>query len=204
MSKANAKQFLAENHDRFITEMKEFIAIPSVSADSAYKADILKAAQWSADKMKAIGLTNVQIIETKMHPFVYGENLSAGPDKPTVLLYGHYDVQPPDPFNLWKTEPFEATIKDDGYVYGRGTSDMKGQILATFNAIEAVVKSGDLPVNLKFMLEGEEESGGPSMEQFLEDYKEMLACDICLNPRCWHGLPHPTFHQLCPSWHRCL
>ena len=190
MSKANAKQFLAENHDRFITEMKEFIAIPSVSADSAYKADILKAAQWSADKMKAIGLTNVQIIETKMHPFVYGENLSAGPDKPTVLLYGHYDVQPPDPFDLWKTEPFEATIKDDGYVYGRGTSDMKGQILATFNAIEAVVKSGDLPVNLKFMLEGEEESGGPSMEQFLEDYKEMLACDICLNPDA--GMASPT------------
>lgn len=139
--------------------------------------------------MKEIGLTNIQIIKTELHPFVYGENLSAGSAKPTILFYGHYDVQPPDPFELWNTKPFEATIKED-YIYGRGTSDMKGQILATFNALEAVTKTDALPINVKFMLEGEEESGGPSMEKFLHDHKELLACDVCLNPDA--GMASPT------------
>ena len=190
MSKVNAKEFLTANHDRFLSEFNEFVAIPSVSADSAYKADVVKGAQWSAEKMKSIGLTNIQIIKTDLHPFVYGENLTAGPEKPTVLVYGHYDVQPPDPFDLWESEPFVATIKEDSYIYGRGVSDMKGQILASFNAVEAVIQSGDLPVNLKFMLEGEEESGSPSMKKFLTDYKDLLTCDICLNPDA--GMASPT------------
>jgi acetylornithine deacetylase/succinyl-diaminopimelate desuccinylase-like protein len=123
----------------------------------------------------------VQIIPSKGHPFVYGEILTAGPDASTLLFYGHYDVQPADPLELWETGPYDPTVRGEN-LYGRGTSDMKGQNVACFNAVEAAVQAGDLPVNVKFLIEGEEEVGSPNMHPFLEANKDMLACDVSINP----------------------
>ncbi len=121
-----------------------------------------------------------EIIPTKRHPVVYAEHLAAGPDAPTVLVYGHYDVQPADPLDLWETDPFEPTVRGDD-LFARGASDMKGQIVAHIMAVEAMVKTNCLPVNLKYMIEGEEEIGSPNLETFIKEHTEKLACDVCLN-----------------------
>ncbi len=115
------------------------------------------------------------------HPVVYGESLSAGEAAPTVLIYGHYDVQPADPVDLWKSGPFEAEVRGDN-LYGRGATDMKGQVLASIKAVEALARNGALPVNLKFLIEGEEEVGSPNLGKFIREHKELLACDVALNP----------------------
>lgn len=168
-----------QNQERFLSELKELIQIPSISTNPQNKEDIQKAADWMASHLRKLGMKNVHIFPTQLHPIVYSEHISE-PQKPTVLIYGHYDVQPPDPLDLWKTPPFKPKIRGEN-LYARGASDMKGQILAGINAVEAVLAQGESPVNFKFILEGEEEIGSPSIEDFLEQHKELLTCDIILN-----------------------
>ncbi|MDH5508127.1 MAG: dipeptidase [Anaerolineae bacterium] len=176
-----ALKFAQDNQARFLDELKEFIAIPSISADPTHKPQIQAAAEWVAAKLTALGAANVAVMPTGGHPVVYGELMAAGPGAPTIAVYGHYDVQPPDPLDLWETGPFEATQRGDN-LYGRGASDMKGQIMASLNAIEAVLKHGGLSVNIKFLIEGEEEEGSPNLAPFIEKHKDLLACDFALNP----------------------
>jgi acetylornithine deacetylase/succinyl-diaminopimelate desuccinylase-like protein len=176
----NALQYTREHHKDYLAELKEFVAIPSISTSSENAADVQQAAKWVAARLNKLGMNNVQVFQTELHPVVFGEWLGA-PGKPTILLYGHYDVQPVDPIDLWKTPPFEATEQGD-HLYGRGTSDMKGQNVAVFSAIDAILHTGSLPVNIKWILEGEEEIGSPSLEKFIASHKELLACDYVLNP----------------------
>lgn len=172
-------QFVEANKDRYLTELKELIAIPSVSTNPENKQDVERCARWIADHLKSIGLQNVQIFPTAGHPIVYADWLNA-PDKPTVLFYGHYDVQPVDPVNLWTSPPFEATIRGED-LYARGTADDKGQIFIHFKAIEAYMKNiGSLPVNIKMLIEGEEEVGSEHLEGWVKDHKEMLKADLVL------------------------
>jgi acetylornithine deacetylase/succinyl-diaminopimelate desuccinylase-like protein len=175
-----AIEYAHQNHERFIKELSEFIKIESISTDDAYKPQVQKAAEWVADHLRKLGIENVKLMPTAGHPIVYGDWLKR-PGAPTVLVYGHYDVQPIDPIELWETQPFETAVKGD-YIFGRGTSDMKGQIMATLNAIEAVMQTGDFPLNLKFMFEGEEEIGSQHMPEFLAEHGDMFKADFCLNP----------------------
>ena len=175
-----AIEYAHQNRERFSRELTEFIRIESISTDDEYKPQVLKAAEWAADHLRKIGIENVALMPTGGHPVVYGDWLKR-PGAPTVLIYGHYDVQPVDPIELWETSPFEATVKGD-YLFGRGTSDMKGQVMATLNAVESIMKTGDFPVNLKFMLEGEEEIGSMNMGNFLPKHKDLFKADFCLNP----------------------
>lgn len=159
-----------------IDELLDFMRIPSISADPEHKGDIRKAAEWLAAKMKAIGVP-AKLMETEGNPVVYGERLDK-PGAPTVLVYGHYDVQPPDPLDEWNSPPFEPVMKD-GKVIGRGASDDKGQLFTHVKAVEAWLAESDLlPVNMKFIFEGEEEVSSVSLPHFLEENREMLACDV--------------------------
>ena len=176
-----ALDYAHQNQERFLNELKEIVAIPSVSTSDEHKADIARAAEWVASQLRALGMDRVQIVPTGGHPVVYGEWLKAGKDKPTVMIYGHYDVQPVDPIELWKTGPFEAVARGD-HLYGRGASDMKGQVVASLKAVESIVKTGKLPVNVKWLIEGEEEIGSEHLDAFIQTHKELLACDFCLNP----------------------
>ncbi len=181
MSDTNkAIEYAHANRERFIKELIEFVKIESISTDDEYKAQVTSAAEWAAAHLRKIGIENVSLMDTGGHPIVYGDFLKK-PNAPTVLIYGHYDVQPIDPIELWDTPPFDATVKGD-YIFARGTSDMKGQMMATINAVEAVMKTGDFPINLKFLLEGEEEVGSQNMESFLHKHADMLKADFCLNP----------------------
>ena len=145
--------FINVNRDRYLDELKALLAIPSISALPEHAGDVRRCAEWCADEMRRIGLQNVRLIETPGNPVVYGDWLGA-PGAPTILFYGHYDVQPVDPLNLWESPPFEATIRD-GEIYARGSADDKGQVFMHLKAIEAHLKqSGRLPVNMKFILEG--------------------------------------------------
>lgn len=172
--------YIDKNIDRFQNELFELLRIPSVSAVSSHKGDVQKAAEFLEKQFTSIGLENVEAYSTKGNPIVYGEYLHAGPDKPTVLIYGHYDVQPPEPLELWETPPFEPTVRGED-VYARGASDDKGQSYTHVKAIEAWLKSGDtIPVNIKMVIEGEEEIGSPNLIPFLQDHKEMLTCDMVL------------------------
>ena len=172
--------YLNSNRDRHLEELIEFVRIPSVSADSAHKANVERCAHWVADQFKKIGLENVDLHKTGGHPVVYGDWLNAGKDAPTVLVYGHYDVQPVDPISLWEFPPFEPTIKD-GKLHGRGASDDKGQVYTHIKAVEAHLKTnGTLPVNVKFIIEGEEECGSSNLEEYIKKNCDKLACDVVL------------------------
>jgi acetylornithine deacetylase/succinyl-diaminopimelate desuccinylase-like protein len=172
-------QFVEANKDRYLSELKELIAIPSVSTNPENRQDVRRCAQWISDHLQSIGMQNIQIFPTAGHPIVYADWLNA-PDKPTVLFYGHYDVQPVDPIDLWTSPPFEATMRD-GNLYARGTADDKGQVFIHFKAIEAYMKNmGSLPVNIKMLLEGEEEVGSEHLEQWVKEHKEMLKADLVL------------------------
>jgi acetylornithine deacetylase/succinyl-diaminopimelate desuccinylase-like protein len=188
-SRSKALQFAKDNRARFRKELSDLVAIPSVSADSAYKPDIQRGAEWLVAKLKAMGFSNIQVLDTGGHPMVFGEWMGAGPKAKTMLVYGHYDVQPADPVELWETKPFEATEKGE-HLYGRGTSDMKGQVIASMAAVEAAIQAGDMPVNVKFMLEGEEETGSPTLAQFIRKHAELFAGDFALNPDA--GMLSPT------------
>lgn len=162
-----------------LAELKEWLAIPSISALSAHKNDVLAAADWLAETLKRAGLENIKIHPTAGHPVVYADYLHA-PGKPTVLVYGHYDVQPVDPLNLWTTPPFEPDIRD-GKLYARGATDDKGQVFMHIKAIEAILKQeGTLPVNIKLCIEGEEEISSIHLPEFLEQHKDLLAADAVL------------------------
>ena len=180
-TRQSAIEYVHKNRARFLDELGELVAIPSVSMQADHKADMGRAADWMAARLTALGMEAVQVLPTGAHPVVYGEWLGAGKGAPTVLVYGHYDVQPVDPLELWKTNPYE-TVQQGDYLFGRGTSDMKGQAMATIAAVEALFKTAGMPVNLKWLLEGEEEMGSPSMEAFLPAHRELFAADFCLNP----------------------
>lgn len=173
--------YAQENQARFLAELIDFVSIPSVSTDPAARPAVRRAADWAAAQLIAMGFANVQVFSTPGHPIVFGELLAAGKDKPTVLFYGHFDVQPAEPFELWETPPFSPTVHGEN-LFGRGASDMKGQIMVSLKAVEAWIKTGGLPINVKFILEGEEEIGSPNLEAFLVSHKEMLACDYAVNP----------------------
>jgi acetylornithine deacetylase/succinyl-diaminopimelate desuccinylase-like protein len=169
--------YIHVQRDRYIEELKHYLAIPSVSALPEHQADVRKCAEWTADHMRLIGLQNVRLIDTPGNPVVYADWLGAA-GAPTILFYGHYDVQPVDPVELWETPPFEATVRE-GEIYARGAADDKGQVFMHFKAVEAHMKqNGRLPVNMKFFIEGEEEVGSLHLDQFVRDNKQMLAADV--------------------------
>ena len=179
--RSSSLQYAHDNRERFLIQFNDYLKIPSVSTDPEHKTDIERAAHWTAEQIKALGMENVNIYATEGHPVVYGEYLKAGKDIPTVLVYGHYDVQPADPLNLWKSGPFDPEIRGEN-LYARGASDMKGQVLATIKALEAVTSAGEIPVNVKFLIEGEEEIGSPNLGKFIRDSKDLLSADYALNP----------------------
>ncbi|MFT8311230.1 MAG: dipeptidase [Sporolactobacillus sp.] len=170
---------LEKNRDRYLKQMIEFLSIPSISSDSTHKADVRKAAQWLADDLANGGLEHVQILETAGHPVIYADYLKAA-GKPTVLCYGHYDVQPVDPIDKWNTDPFKPVIKDN-IIYGRGTSDDKGQVFMLAKMAEVILEAtGELPVNIKFCFEGEEEIGSAHLDDFVDDHLDLLKADVLL------------------------
>ena len=172
----NLIQHIESKREEHLNELKEFLRIPSVSTKSEHKPDIEKAAHWVAEKLRAAGLEKVEIVPTKMHPLVYGESLHM-PGKPTVLFYGHYDVQPAEPLDLWTTPAFEPAIRD-GNLYGRGTADDKGQVHIHIKALEALRDTyGKLPINVKVMIEGEEEVGSVNLWNFVQQNHERLKAD---------------------------
>ncbi|MBI5916004.1 MAG: dipeptidase [Bacteroidetes bacterium] len=189
----NAQEYIENNKQRFLDELLDLLRIPSISADPSYKNDVLRCAGFVAQSLRDAGCDVVEICPTSHvkngaakegYPVIYGEKLI---DKklPTVLVYGHYDVQPPDPLDLWDAPPFEPVIKKtkvhpDGAIFARGSCDDKGQTYMHVKAFEAMVKTGSLPCNVKFCVEGEEEVGSPSFRPFVEQNKEKLACDVVL------------------------
>jgi acetylornithine deacetylase/succinyl-diaminopimelate desuccinylase-like protein len=183
--------FINVNRDRYVDELKAYLAIPSVSALPQHKDDVRRCAEWTADEMRRIGLQNVRLEETPGHPIVYGEWLGAE-GAPTILFYGHYDVQPVDPLNLWTSPPFDATIRD-GEIYARGSADDKGQVFMHFKAVEAHIKqNGRLPVNMKFLIEGEEEVGSANLDNFITAHKDLLKADVVVisdSPMFDRGVP---------------
>jgi acetylornithine deacetylase/succinyl-diaminopimelate desuccinylase-like protein len=163
-----------------LAELIEFLRIPSVSTDPEHDTDTAAAANWLARALSAAGLEHVQVFETERHPLVYGDWLHAGAEAPTVLIYGHYDVQPADPFELWESAPFEPTVRDD-YLYARGAADDKGQLYIHVKAIEAYLRTdGRLPVNVKFIVEGEEEIGSANLRTFIRQNGDLLSADSAL------------------------
>ncbi|MBS1569339.1 MAG: M20/M25/M40 family metallo-hydrolase, partial [Bacteroidetes bacterium] len=170
---ASVDAHIETNKDRFLSELLDLLRIPSVSADPKYKADVARCAGAVKQRMAEAGLENVEICPTAGHPIVYGEKM-VDPGKPTVLVYGHYDVQPPDPLDLWDSPPFEPVVKD-GLIYARGSADDKGQFYMHVKAVEAMVKTGNLPCNVKMMIEGEEEVGSTNLGIFVKANKQRLA-----------------------------
>ncbi|MGI9075140.1 MAG: dipeptidase [Bryobacteraceae bacterium] len=172
--------FVHENESRLLDELMEFLRIPSISTLPEHKDDVARAARFVAETLKRAGLENVEVIATSKHPLVYADWLHAA-GKPTVLCYGHYDVQPPDPLELWKSPPFEPSIRD-GNIYARGACDDKGQMYMHIKAVEALraVHRRKLPVNLKFLIEGEEEVGGESISKYVPKHRERLKADVAL------------------------
>ena len=171
--------FVQSNQPRFLDELKNFLRIPSISTLPEHAADVQRAAQFVADGLKAAGLENSAIIPTKRHPLVYADWLHA-PGKPTVLCYGHYDVQPADPLELWTSPPFEPSVRD-GNIYARGSADDKGQMYMHLKAVETLrAVNGTLPVNLKFLIEGEEEVGGGSIANYVAEHAPKLKADVAL------------------------
>ncbi|MEW5718355.1 MAG: M20/M25/M40 family metallo-hydrolase [Chloroflexota bacterium] len=192
MEPTKAIQYARNNRERYLAELKELLAIPSISTLSQHKPDIQRAAEWLTKQIAGMGFQNVAILPTTGHPAVYGEYLRA-PGKPTILVYGHYDVQPVDPLNEWTTPPFEPTVRGEN-IFARGASDNKGQIFAAIKALEALSKNEGLPLNVKFLIEGEEEIGSPSMATFVAQHKDKLKCDSILNTDM--GLPSPDLPAL--------
>lgn len=170
---------IESNKENNLKDLVEFLKIESISSLASHNEDTRKAANWVAGYLKNSGIENVRLEETAGHPIVYAEQIES-PNLPTVLIYGHYDVQPVDPLELWETGPFEPTIRD-GKLYGRGTSDDKGQLFAHMAAVRAIIETeGKLPVNLKFLIEGEEECGSSNLEEFIGSHADMLKCDTVM------------------------
>src|ERR671911_3244082 len=187
----NVIDFINTNRDRYVEELKTYLAIPSISALPQHQADVRRCADWTAAEMNRIGLQNVRLIETPGNPVVYGDWLGA-PGAPTILFYGHYDVQPVDPVELWESPPFEATVRD-GEIYARGSADDKGQVFMHIKAVEAHLKqTGRLPLNIRFFIEGEEEVGSVHLDDFVRSHKADLAADVVVisdSPMFDRGIP---------------
>jgi len=173
-----AVSFASQNHARYLAELKELLAIESISTLTEHKPDMVRAAEWLSRHMNGIGLNNVAVIPTQGHPVIYGEWLEAA-NKPTVLIYGHYDVQPVDPISEWTSPPFEPVVRGDN-IFARGASDTKGNVIAVLKSLEAWMKTGRLPVNVKVLFEGEEEIGSPHLEPFVDSNRDKLRCDVFL------------------------
>ena len=177
----SAIDYLQETQDKMMEDYKELLRFASISADPAHAGAVRACADWIVGQLEAMGFANCEAVATAGHPVVYGEWLRAGPDKPTVLVYAHYDVQPVDPLPLWNSEPFEGVIRD-GKMFARGASDNKAGVWGNLKTFEALLRAnGALPVNIKIMFEGEEESGSPSIRDFVEANRERLAADVLLN-----------------------
>jgi acetylornithine deacetylase/succinyl-diaminopimelate desuccinylase-like protein len=172
------QNFITENKNRFISELLDWLRIPSVSADSKFKNDVVRAAEYVAEKLKTAGAENVEVCPTKGHPIVYGDKI-IDKNLPTVLVYGHYDVQPPDPLDLWHSGPFEPVIKNDK-IYARGACDDKGQVYMHVKAFESMMANGALTCNVKFLIEGEEEVGSVHLGEFVRSNRERLSGDVIL------------------------
>ncbi len=170
--------YLDAHQARFVAELLDFIRIPSVSASVAHRADVVRAGEWVMGRLAAAGIENIRMLPTEGHPVVYGDWLHAGADKPTVLIYGHFDVQPAEPFDLWDSPPFDPVVRD-GRVYGRGASDDKGGMLIPILSAEALLHAtGRLPVNVKFFFEGQEEIGSPHLPAFIKAHGALLKADM--------------------------
>src|SRR5213592_3867718 len=187
----NVIDFINVNRERYLEELKALLAIPSISALTQHAGDVRRCADWCADEMRRIGLQNVKLIDTPGNPVVYGDWLGAS-GAPTILFYGHYDVQPVDPVALWESPPFEPTVRD-GEIYARGSADDKGQVFMHFKAVEAHLKqNGRLPVNMKFIIEGEEEVGSENLDDFIKAHKDELKADVVVisdSPMFARGVP---------------
>src|SRR5215471_16396096 len=171
--------YYSDHHDAFLEGLKSFLRIPSISTLSEHKPDIRRAAEFARDELRAAGMTTAELIEGEGNPLVYAEWLGA-PGKPTILFYGHYDVQPPDPLDEWKSPPFEPEIRGDN-IYARGSCDDKGQVYIQIKAVESLLKTiGKLPVNVKFLLEGEEETGGEHIEAYVRTKPPRLKADAAV------------------------
>ena len=181
---SDTQNYIQQNKERFLEELKDLLRIASISADPAYKNEVLNCAEAVAKHLKNAGAENVEICETKGYPVVFGEKI-VDKNLPTVLVYGHYDVQPADPLELWESGPFEPVVKatelhPEGAIFARGSADDKGQFFMHVKAFEAMMKTNSLPCNIKFIIEGEEEVGSVSLADFLKENKEKLACDVIL------------------------
>jgi acetylornithine deacetylase/succinyl-diaminopimelate desuccinylase-like protein len=178
------QNYVSANKERMLAELIELLKIPSISADSKYKADVIKTAEAVRDRLVEAGADKVELCETDGYPVVYGEKI-VDRSKPTVVVYGHYDVQPPDPLHLWTSSPFEPVIKKtavhpDGAIFARGACDDKGQVYMHIKAFELMMKTNTLPCNVKFMIEGEEEVGSPSLGPWITKNKQKLSGDVIL------------------------
>lgn len=188
---ADWNDYLVNHRDRFFAELQELLSIPSVSTVPEQAKEVRRAAEWTQRRLLAAGFADVQIMETGGHPLVYAEWMGA-PGRPTILLYGHFDVQPVDPVELWTTPPFEPTVRD-GKVYARGASDMKTSLLTAIIGCEALFKTtGSLPINVKVLFEGEEEIGSPSLEKFIIEHKHLLGCDMVVSADSGQADEHPV------------
>ncbi|MDX5404485.1 MAG: M20/M25/M40 family metallo-hydrolase, partial [Bacteroidota bacterium] len=176
--------YVAANRDRFIEELFDLLRLPSISADPAYKESTFKTADVVADHLRRIGVDHVEVCSTPGYPVVYGEKI-LDENLPTVLVYGHYDVQPADPLELWESDPFEPVIRKtaihpEGAIFARGACDDKGQMFMHVKALEVMLKNSALPCNVKFMIEGEEEVGSANLGWFVKNNREKLSCDVIL------------------------
>ncbi len=175
-----ALDFARSHQDQFLAELKEFLTIPSISTQAEHEPDVARAAAWLRDKLLQAGFPEAEVMPTSGHPVVYAEWMAAGAHAPTVLVYGHYDVQPPDPLDLWDTPPFEPTVIGDD-IFARGASDDKGQLYIHVKAAQAYREAhGAPPINIKCIFEGEEECGSPSLEPFIRDHVDLLNADVAV------------------------
>lgn len=175
-----AISYVRKNQPSFLNSLKEFVAIPSISTDPTHNQDMEKAADWVVNRLRSFGMQNIHAYSTPRHPIVYGERIISN-NTPSVLIYAHYDVQPADPLELWTSGPFTPTIQGED-LFGRGVSDMKGQLAAVMDAVEALQKTSGIPVNLKWLVEGEEEIGSPNLADFILQHRDLLSCDFAFNP----------------------
>ncbi len=175
-----ALKYAQDHQQQAVEDLEELLRIPSVSTLDEHLPDMQQAAKWLTDRLNKLGFQSIQVMKTGGHPVVYGELMQAGAGAPTMLVYGHYDVQPADPLDLWTSGPFDPQVRGDD-LFARGASDMKGQVVAHLEAVEALVSNGELPINVKYMLEGEEEIGSPNLGPFIEQHPDLLAGDFCLN-----------------------
>jgi len=180
MKDVKLNAYLEGSAHRQLEELIEWLRIPSVSTQSEHREDMVRAAQWLANHLEEIGLDHVEVVKTDGHPLVYGDWLRARGEGPTVLIYGHYDVQPVDPLDRWTTPPFEPSVRGNE-LYARGTTDDKGQLFALIKALQALLEvRGELPVNIKVIAEGDEESGAPTLESYMKENLRKLGADVCL------------------------